>query len=248
MQTPPGKLYLIPTPLHPEALDTIPEAVKTLTLSLRYFVVETEKVARRFLLALHKSRPHLPWNFEEVQLQCPNWKAAPLSFSALQTLLEPALEGYDMGLLSDCGAPAIADPGSSLVHAAHRLQITVAPLAGPSSLLLALMASGLNAQNFQFNGYLPQQPEQRKKKILHLERQIYQSGQTQLFIETPYRNQVLFKDLISYCLPQTLLCIALNLHSGSELIRTMSIEQWQNEKVAFAKAPAIFLLGLSTFE
>jgi 16S rRNA (cytidine1402-2'-O)-methyltransferase len=247
MSTPRGKLYLIPTPLHPAALDTIPEAVKTLTLSLKHFVVETEKVARRFLIALHKSQAHLAWNFDEVRLQCPNWKTAHLSFSALQTLLEPALEGYDMGLLSDCGAPAIADPGSTLVYAAHRLQITVAPLAGPSSLLLALMASGLNAQNFQFNGYLPQQPEERKKKILHLERQIYQSGQTQLFIETPYRNQPLFNDLIRYCLPKTLLCVALNLHSGSECIRTMPIEQWRNQETALPKAPAIFLLGLSTF-
>jgi 16S rRNA (cytidine1402-2'-O)-methyltransferase len=247
MNAPPGKLYLIPTPLHPAALDTMPEAVKTLTLSLKHFVVETEKVARRFLLALHKSQPHLPWNFDEVRLECPNWKAAPLSFAALQTLLEPALEGRAMGLLSDCGAPALADPGCGLVYAAHCLQITVVPLTGPSSLFLALMSSGLNAQNFQFNGYLPQQPEERKKKILDIERQIYRSGQTQLFIETPYRNQTLFKDLTRYCLPQTLLCVALNLHSSSELIRTMPIEQWRNREVEFPKAPAIFLLGLSTF-
>lgn len=243
-----GKLYLIPTPLEPSALDTMPEAVKTLTLSLKFFVVESEKAARRFLITLHRSLPQYPWNMDEICLARPSWEAASLSLADIERFLEPALKGYSMGLLSDCGAPAIADPGAILVYAAHRVGITVAPLPGPSSLFLALMASGLNAQNFHFHGYLPPKAEERKKKILLLERQSHQTGQTQLFIETPYRNQTLFNDLIRYCLPQTLLCLAFNLSGTKESVLTMPIEQWKTQKRELPKEPAIFLIGAPPFK
>ncbi|MCS6904400.1 MAG: SAM-dependent methyltransferase [Bacteroidia bacterium] len=239
-----GKLYLIPTPIHPTALEALPEAVKLLTLTLRHFIVESQREARRFLFSLHKNYPQHPWDFNQIELHRLNWKNSP-SISFLQSLLAPTLQGHSIGLLSDCGAPTIADPGSSLVNIAHQMEIPVIPLVGPSALVLALMASGLNGQSFQFHGYLPTSSEARKKKILLLEKLIQQSGQTQIFIETPYRNQILFTELLKYCSPSLLLCIAVDLHGETETIRTLPIEHWRKKTPELHKKPTTFLLGIS---
>ena len=233
----PGTLYLIPTPLSDTPLaDTIPQSTLSVILQLRYFVVEELRTARRFVSAVG-----LKGKIEELQLSILNEHTDP---KALDGLLQPLVEGHDMGLLSEAGLPAVADPGAPLVALAHQKGIKVVPLVGPSSPLLALMASGLNGQSFAFAGYLPVPSPERKSKIKQLEKRAIQENQTQIFMETPYRNSALYQDIIETCAPQTKLCIAANLTSVDAFIATKTIAQWRHAPLPpIHKVPAIFIIG-----
>ncbi len=234
MATKPGKLYLIPAPLGDNALDPIPEYVKPAVASLTHFVVEQEKTARRYLKAY--GYPH-PLN--DLVLYPLNKHTTD---DEIMEYILPMLAGTSMGLISEAGMPCIADPGATIVEMAHQSKIQVVPLSGPSSILLALVASGFNGQEFAFNGYLPIKHPERKQKLQELER-LAQRGQTQLFMDTPFRNKQLLDDLIQCCRPDTRLCIACDLTLETEYIRTMSLSDWKKSKENLHKRPAIFILG-----
>jgi 16S rRNA (cytidine1402-2'-O)-methyltransferase len=231
-----GKLYVIPTPIGdgaPEAV--IPPSTLAVVRGLRFFVVEELRTARRYLSKVKTDTPVAALTFFELNEHTPPGTIAPF--------LQPALEGNDVGLLSEAGAPAVADPGAALVHLAHSKNITVVPLVGPSSLLLALMASGLNGQSFAFAGYLPVKPNERQQRIKQLERLSANGNQTQLFIETPYRNAALFDDILKVAAPETLVGIAANLTQPDALTRTATVAQWkQLPPPNIHKKPCLFLL------
>lgn len=231
-----GTLYLIPTQLaDPVNADLIlPREVIATALRLDHYIAENAKTARAFLKAIGIARPLAEVSIRELDKHA--------EAEVMSDLLSPLLAGHDMGLVSEAGAPAIADPGAVVVAAAHAEGIRVAPLVGPSSLLLGLMASGLNGQNFAFHGYLPQDKMARTKVIQDLERESRQKNMTQLFIETPYRNQVLFADLLITLAPATRLCVACNLTGTAERVRTQSIVQWRKQPEELAKSPTLFLL------
>ena len=230
----PNKLYLIPTTLSDDAaLNIIPEFnVKTIA-PLRIFFVEEEKSARRFL---KKLMPQFP--IQECQLYPLNEHTKVLD---VQKYLE-ILAAQDTGIISESGCPCVADPGTDLVLLAHQRNIEIIPLVGPSSILLALMASGLSGQNFAFNGYLPKDKDERIKKIKQLEQRSRSEGQTQIFMETPYRNDALLEDVLAACSAQTLLCVAAVLTSPTQFIKTLPIKDWKNLKISFHKRPALFLI------
>ncbi|MES2118688.1 MAG: SAM-dependent methyltransferase [Pseudomonadota bacterium] len=241
----PGTLYLIPNTLGAtEALSrVIPEHVQATTASLDYFVAENAKTARAFLKLVGAVHP-LCKPLQEIQIAELNVNTPA---QALAGLLAPLLAGRDAGLVSEAGVPAVADPGADLVRLAHQHGIPVRPLVGPSSLLLAVMASGLNGQSFAFNGYLPTDAAQRTKRIQELEKRSRSEKQTQLFIETPYRNAAMLEALVAACQPGTLLCVATDLSLPSESIRTMTGAQWKSQLGAgkgpdFHKKPTVFLL------
>ena len=224
-----GILYAIPTPLGGKVADALPvSALKTVKM-LQYFVVENAKSARAFL----KDAGSDP---KEMQIEELNEK------SSLQDLLKPLHEGHSVGLLSEAGCPAIADPGALLVDAAHKAGIRVAPLIGPSSIILALMASGLEGQRFAFCGYLPRDAEERKKKIGALESRSRRERETQIFIETPYRNDALLAALLETCAPGTILCTATDLTLPSESVKTRSVTDWRKRQQPIGKRPTVFLL------
>ncbi|MDR3132619.1 MAG: SAM-dependent methyltransferase [Prevotellaceae bacterium] len=232
----PGKLYLIPAPIGNSGLgEVIPQGTLGVLRRLKYFVVEEVRTARRYL-----SKAQITAPVDTLVFFTLNEHTAP---ETIAPYLQPALEGQDMGLLSEAGAPAVADPGAALIRLAHEKNIEVVPLVGPSSLLLALMASGLNGQSFAFAGYLPVKPQERQQRIKQLERLSASGKQTQLFIETPYRNQALFNDILKTASPATLVCVAANLTQPDAFIRTASVAEW---KAAAApdihKKPCIFLL------
>jgi 16S rRNA (cytidine1402-2'-O)-methyltransferase len=229
-----GVIYLIPVTLGDDNYrNVIPGEVINLTCSLRYFIVEEIRSARRFLRLIDKSFPIDFTLFYELNEHTGN--------RDLMDYLEPALKGYDMGLMSEAGLPGIADPGSRIVEMAHLKNIRVVPLSGPSSIILALIASGLNGQNFAFNGYLPVKPHEISAKIKELEKKS-QNGQTQIFMETPYRNQKLFETILSTCNDDSILCIASDITLPTESIKTMKISAWKNHKPVLNKRPSIFLL------
>lgn len=237
----PGTLFLIPNTLGPtEALaSVIPDHVQALTARLDYFVAENAKTARAFLKlvgAVHPlAKPMQELKIAELNVNTPA--------QALQGLLEPLLAGQDAGLLSEAGVPAVADPGADLVRLAHQHGIPVRPLVGPSSILLSVMASGLNGQSFAFNGYLPTDAAQRGKRIQELEKRSRAEKQTQLFIETPYRNGALLEALLASCQGSTLICVATDISLESETIRTMSAAAWKSAPAPdFHKKPTVFLL------
>jgi 16S rRNA (cytidine1402-2'-O)-methyltransferase len=241
----PGTLYLIPNTLgETEALaSVIPEHVQALTARLDYFVAENAKTARAFLKLINAQHP-LARPLQEIKIAELNINTPA---AALQALLAPLLAGQDAGLVSEAGVPAVADPGADLVRLAHQHGIPVRPLVGPSSLLLAVMASGLNGQSFAFNGYLPTDAAARTKRIQELEKRSRSDKQTQLFIETPYRNAAMLEALVAACHPGTLICVATDISLASESIRTMSGAQWKslltNGKAPdFHKKPTVFLL------
>ena len=236
MTTASGTLYLIPCTLgDTPAGQVLPQHVIDIARKLSHFVVEQPKTARQFLSALKPERPIQSLHFATL-----NEHTVP---EDLAELLAPLLAGHDVGIISEAGCPGIADPGADLVNLAHRNGIRVVPLAGPSSILLALMASGLNGQRFAFHGYLPIEEAERNKTIAALETESAKRKQTQLFIETPYRNEKMFNALLAHCRPQTLLCIATDLTLPGESIRTCSIAQWKSQPVPqLNKHPSIFLL------
>jgi 16S rRNA (cytidine1402-2'-O)-methyltransferase len=245
----PGTLFLIPNSLGPTeaapgALShIIPEQVQALTARLDYFVAENAKTARAFLKLIAIDHP-LAKALQEIEIAELNVNTPP---AALAGLLAPLLAGRDCGLVSEAGVPAVADPGADLVRLAHQHGITVKPLVGPSSLLLAVMASGLNGQSFAFNGYLPTDAALRIKRVKELEQRSSREKQTQLLIETPYRNGAMLEALVGACLPGTLICVATDLSLPSESIRTLSGAKWKALLAAgkmpdFHKKPTVFLL------
>ncbi len=234
---PKGKLYLIPTLLgETDPRSSLPESVIALIQSLDEFVVEEVRTARRFLATLKMKRPIQELKFHELNEHTKS--------SEVPAFLKSALEGEDIGLLSEAGCPCVADPGALLVRAAHDKGITVVPLVGPSSLMLALMASGLNGQNFAFVGYLPKIQEERIRAIVELERLARTKNQTQLFIETPYRNNHMLEDILKACKSDTRLCIASDLTLPTECAQTKSISEWRKGAPELAKRPTVFVIGM----
>ncbi len=230
----PGKLYLIPTPLGDnEPVEVLPQAVLDRACSLRCFVVEELRTARRFL-----SRYGLRGHIDELDLHVLNEHTTP---QEVEVLL-PLFDGQDVGLLSEAGLPAVADPGAALVALCHRHGIRVVPLVGPSSLMLALMASGLNGQSFAFRGYIPAKTEERRSAIKGLEKQSRSLNQSQILIETPYRNDALLADLLRELAPETRLCVAADLTLPTQYIRTDTVAGWRKTPVTVGKRPCVFIL------
>jgi 16S rRNA (cytidine1402-2'-O)-methyltransferase len=239
-----GILYLIPNTLGPSTLEAVlPAEVRAITASLDYFIAENAKTARAFLKLVSASHP-LCKSLQEIQIAELNINTAA---TQLPALLAPLLAGKNAGLVSEAGVPAVADPGADLVRLAHAHGISVRPLVGPSSILLALMASGLNGQSFAFQGYLPTDADARSKRIKLLEQRSRQEKQTQIFIETPYRNAAILEALTTHCSPSTLICVATDLSLASESVRTMTTQHWKRELTTgrgpdFHKKPTVFLL------
>jgi 16S rRNA (cytidine1402-2'-O)-methyltransferase len=244
----PGTLYLIPNTLGPteaapHALSHIlPEQVQDIASKLEYFVAENAKTARAFLKLVGIDHP-LARPLQEIQIAELNVNTPQ---QALAALLAPLLEGRDAGLVSEAGVPAVADPGADLVRLAHQHGVPVRPLVGPSSLLLAVMASGLNGQSFAFKGYLPTDAAQRTKRIQQLEQRSRSEKQTQLLIETPYRNGAMLEALVASCQPGTLVCVATDLSLATETVRTQTAAKWKAQLAAgkapdFHKKPTVFL-------
>lgn len=231
-----GTLYLIPVPLGEVAPERVlPSAVLERVRALDCFVAENAKSARAFLKAAGTQRP-----LTEIQITEINTDTAP---DSVQAMLQPLLAGRDAGLISEAGCPGVADPGAVLVLAAHRVGLRVHPLVGPSSLLLAIMAAGLNGQSFAFCGYLPVKETERSKRIRELEDHSRRLRQTQIFIETPYRNQALFTALTQVCRAETLLTIARELTLDEEWIATRPIGEWRAAPAPdLARRPTVFLL------
>lgn len=239
-----GVLYLIPNTLGPtESLSSvIPEQVLATTALLDHFIAENAKTARAFLKQVGTTHP-LCKPMQEMQIAELNVNTPA---QALQGLLAPLLAGHDVGLLSEAGVPAVADPGADLVRIAHQQDITVRPLVGPSSLLMSVMASGLNGQSFAFNGYLPTDAAARAKRIKELEQRSKQDKQTQLLIETPYRNAAMLEALVTNCQPSTLVCVATDISLPTESIQTMPAQRWKalltsGKAPDFHKKPTVFL-------
>jgi len=222
-------LYAIPTPLGGAAADALPQAAIETVRGLRDFAVENSKSARAFLAALQMPCPIRELHIVEIGTDS-------------ATLLAPLREGRSMGLLSEAGCPAIADPGAALVEAAHREGFRVVPLIGPSSITLALMASGLEGQRFAFCGYLPRDKSERERRIRELERRSRKERETEIFIETPYRNDALAAALLGACAPSTRLCVASDLTLPTESIATRAISEWQISGLKIGKRPTVFLI------
>lgn len=239
-----GTLYLIPNSLGPGALDEVlPASVRQTTAQLDYFIAENAKTARAFLKLVSTTHP-LGKPLQEIEIRELNINTAA---SELPALLAPLLAGRNAGLVSEAGVPAVADPGADLVRLAHQKNIPVKPLVGPSSILLALMASGLNGQSFAFQGYLPTDSGQRANRLRQLEQRSRQEKQTQIFIETPYRNEAMLEAIANHCTSSTLLTVATDLTLETETVRTQSVQMWKHEITAgrfpdFKKKPTVFLL------
>lgn len=214
-------------------LKVIPEKVITLTRHLRFFIVEDIRSARRFLRLIDKEFPINDSVFFELNEHTGD--------ADIESYLDPLKKGSDIGLLSEAGLPGIADPGAKIVALAHKKRITVTPLSGPSSILLALVASGMNGQNFTFNGYLPIKPAERTAKLRELEKKAGE-GFTQIFMETPYRNQKMLESVLATCHNDTLLCIAADITLPSEKVRTMRIAEWKKELPSLDDKLVVFLL------
>jgi 16S rRNA (cytidine1402-2'-O)-methyltransferase len=230
------KLYLIPTPLGEDVLHTSPEYVLVQTRLLTHFVVERAKTARQWLKKIGMPVPIEALHIEELNIQTPP--------ESLQALLRPALElGVDIGLMSEAGCPAVADPGAQLVRLAHEKGIEVVPFVGASSILLALMGSGMQGQSFAFVGYLPVEVAQRRRQLLQLEKQSQSANQTQLFIETPYRNDAMLETCLSALANNTLLGVAADLTLPTQFIQTKTVGAWKKSTLPnLHRRPAIFMI------
>ncbi|TCS70866.1 16S rRNA (cytidine1402-2'-O)-methyltransferase [Sulfuritortus calidifontis] len=230
-----GTLYLIPTPLGATELDVVlPEATRRIAAGLTTFVVEHPKTARAFLKQVGTALP-----IQQLTLLELNEHTKP---AELKALLAPLLAGTDVGLISEAGCPAVADPGTDLVRLAHQHGIRVKPLTGPSAILLALMGSGLVGQRFSFHGYLPARPEERQQALRKLEIRAEQDDAAQVFIETPYRNMAMLESILAACRDDTWLCLACDLTLESELVQSRRVADWRGQLPPIERRPCVFLL------
>lgn len=233
-----GKLYLIPTTLgemNPD--DVLPQTIKRAIDFIDQYIVENEKTARKSIKIVHPEKKQ-----SELTLFLLNKHTETKEYN---DFIKPLLEGKNVGLMSEAGCPGVADPGAVIVKLAHEKGIQVIPLVGPSSILLALMASGMNGQSFTFNGYLPIEKSEKKQALKTLEKLSYDKNQSQLFIETPYRNNKLLEDILQTLQPNTLLCIACDITLPSEYIKTMTVNLWKKQKVDLHNRPCIFIIHKS---
>jgi 16S rRNA (cytidine1402-2'-O)-methyltransferase len=230
-----GKVYLIPNTLgDTTTVDVIPAGVIQILHSLQHFIVEDIRNARRFLV-----KTAYPHKIDNIVFFSLNKHTSPAD---IPDFLAPCMEGQDIGIISEAGVPAVADPGAMVVEIAHKRGIRVVPLTGPSSILMALMASGLNGQNFAFRGYLPVDKKDLSSAIKEMEIRSKREKQTQIFIETPYRNMRLYEELVKICNSETLLCIAKNLTTAEESVVVKNIAGWRKIKTDLDKQPAVFLI------
>ena len=228
-------LYLLPVTLGDTSIEkVIPAYNREIISSIRHFIVEDVRSARRFLKKVDNDI-----EIEELSFYPLNKHTSP---EEVADYLQPLLQGHAMGVISEAGCPAIADPGADVVAIAQRKNLKVIPLVGPSSIILSVMGSGFNGQSFAFHGYLPIEQAERTKRIKELEQRVYAECQTQLFIETPYRNQRMLEDILKICKPQTKLCIAANITCEGEFIKTKSIAEWRKHLPDLSKKPCIFLI------
>jgi len=233
-----GTLYLIPCPIaEGDPWEVLPASNRAVMDALDYFIVENTRSARRFLSAAGVARPIDTLEFRELSEHT-------VAGREIEALIRPLTEGRSAGVISEAGVPGVADPGALVVEACHRRGIRVVPLVGPSSILLAMMASGLNGQSFAFNGYLPVKPPERARAIRMLERRARTEGQSQAFIETPYRNERLFESLVQLCAPETRLCVAVDLTAPQQRVVMRSIAEWRRTgSPDLHRKPALFVLG-----
>ncbi|MBQ3083742.1 MAG: SAM-dependent methyltransferase [Alistipes sp.] len=234
-----GTLYLIPCPISDETTpwEVLPASNRAIIEGLDYFIVENTRTARRFL-----SKAGLSGRIEGLEFRELNEHTT--AGVAIEELVQPLLEGRSAGVISEAGVPGVADPGALVVEAAHRKGIRVVPLVGPSSIILAMMASGLNGQSFAFNGYLPVKPPERQRAIRRFERRAHEEGQSQLFIEAPYRNRKLLDELLQTLQPTTRLTVAMDLTAPGEWIRTCRVGEWRKMMLPdLQRRPAIFIIG-----
>lgn len=230
-----GKIYLIPVTLGETSIEKVlPSYNREIIVSIKHYIVENIRSARRFLKKTEHSINIDELTFFELNKHT--------DLKQIETYLNPLKEGNDIGIISEAGCPAIADPGADIVNIAQKKGIAVVPLVGPSSILMALMGSGFNGQSFAFHGYLPIDAKDRTHRIKQLEQRIYNEHQTQIFIETPYRNHKLAEDLIKGCTPSTKLCIAMNITCEDEFIKTLPIKSWEKNLPDMNKKPCVFLI------
>ncbi len=234
-----GKLYLIPTLLgDSEVDDVLPQTIKRTIDFIFDYIVENEKTARKFIKQVNPSKIQADLRLQSLNKHTPK--------SEHQQMIAMLLEGKNVGLMSEAGCPGIADPGADIVKLAHENGIQVVPLVGPSSILLALMASGMNGQSFAFNGYLPIEKSEKKAALKAFEKLSSDKNQTQLFIETPYRNNKLFEDLLQSLQPNTLLCVAADITLPTEFIKTKRVADWKRSIPELHNRPCIFILHKSS--
>jgi len=230
-----GKLILIPTTLGDNApLEVLPISIKRAIENIDHYIVENEKTARRFIKKVSANKPQ-----SDLDIKLLN-KFTELS--ELPNYLDPCIHGSDIGVLSEAGCPGIADPGAEVIRIAHEKRIRVVPLVGPSAILMAMMSSGMNGQNFAFNGYLPIDSVERKKTIKRLERLSKDTGQSQIFMETPYRNDKLYDELKRNLQPYTRLCIATDITQLTEAIASKPIVEWKTIELDLHKRPTVFVI------
>ncbi len=230
-----SKLYLIPNligDVEPEMV--LPAVLPKIVESLKYYIVEDVRNARRYLRKLSKNIV-----IDELEFYVLNKHTTQEEIS---TYLNAAVKGHDIGLISEAGLPCVADPGNVIVEMAHKRNVKVVPIAGPSSIFMALMASGLNGQNFAFNGYLPVEQNMRIRKLKELEQKVYKDKQSQIFMDTPYRNNKLFQDILSNLNSNSYLCVAVNVSCEDEFIKTMRIKDWKSNTPELHKKPCIFII------
>ncbi|MFV0590218.1 MAG: SAM-dependent methyltransferase [Draconibacterium sp.] len=229
-------LYLVPNVLaEGDWQNVLPASVFPVLSNTRFFIVENVRTARRFMKLVNREIDIDVCTFYEI-----NKRTDPKD---MPRFLKPLEEGNDVAVISEAGCPGVADPGADVVRIAHQKGLKVVPIVGPSSILLALMASGLNGQDFAFRGYLPVKPNERSRELANLDKKVRSTRQTQLFIETPYRNNHLVDDILKSCSPSTLLCIAANVTGKNEFIQTKTVQQWKGKVPDLHKQPVIFLLG-----
>ncbi|MDD4609856.1 MAG: SAM-dependent methyltransferase [Bacteroidaceae bacterium] len=228
-------LYLLPVTLGDTPIASVLPAINhDIILQLKHFIVEDIRSARRFL-----KKTDCSINIDELTFYPLNKHTSP---DEIAGYLTPLQQGYSIGVISEAGCPAVADPGADVVAIAQRKNFRVIPLVGPSSIILSVMASGFNGQSFAFHGYLPIEQNERSKTMKQLENRVYREDQTQLFIETPYRNEKMVKDLLNNCRPETKLCIAANITCEDESIKTKTIAEWKKHLPQIGKVPCIFLI------